>query len=131
MPKSIVNTDHAPAAIGTYSQAVLDESTGLLFCSGQIGLDPSSGQMVSGGTAVEMEQIFENVSALLKAAECTFGDVVRTTLYLIDMADFAVANEVYARFIPEPYPARSTVQAAALPKGARAEMEVTAVLPAP
>jgi 2-iminobutanoate/2-iminopropanoate deaminase len=123
-----VKTEGAPAAIGPYSQGIREDGLGLVFCSGQIGLDPASGTLVDGGVTAEMEQIFRNVEAVLRAAGSSLADIVRTTLYLTDLADFAAANEVYAARLREPFPARATVQVVALPKGAKAEMEVTAVV---
>lgn len=122
-----ISTHEAPAAIGPYSQAVYDERIGLLFCSGQIGLDPESGQLVAGGVVEEFRRCLRNVEGLLRAAGLGLGDVVRVTLYLTDMADFAAVNQAYASFFAEPFPARATVQAAALPRGAHVEIEVTAL----
>lgn len=121
-----ITTTQAPAAIGPYSQAIADRGSGLLFCSGQIGLDPASGGLVEGGVEAQFRQALENVRALLTAAGCGFADVVKTTLYLADMSDFSRVNEIYGRYFSEPYPARSTVAAAGLPKGALVELEVIA-----
>jgi 2-iminobutanoate/2-iminopropanoate deaminase len=120
-----VRTASAPAAIGPYSQAV--EAGGWLFLSGQIGLRPDTGELVSGGTAAEAEQALSNLGEVLAAASLTFADVVRVTIYLVDLADFAALNETYRRFVREPYPARSTVGVASLPKGARVEIDAIAV----
>ena len=120
-----LRTDRAPAAIGPYSQAV--EEGGLVFLSGQIGLDPASGNLVSGGTAAEAEQVLNNLAAVLAAAGLTFAHVVRTTVYLVDLADFATVNDIYARHVREPYPARATVGVAALPRGARVEIDAIAI----
>jgi 2-iminobutanoate/2-iminopropanoate deaminase len=119
----------APAAIGPYSQAVLVETHAqrTLHCSGQIPLDPVSGELVRGDIAVQTERVLENVGAVLAAAGMSFADVVKTTVFLVDLADFARMNEVYARRFPSVPPARSTVQVAALPRGARVEIEVVAV----
>ncbi|MBF0428006.1 MAG: hypothetical protein HQL94_03725 [Magnetococcales bacterium] len=117
-----VVTENAPAAIGPYSQAV--RSGEWLFVSGQIPLDPCSGSLVGGDVACQMERVMENVGAILAAAGAGFGDVVKTTLYLVDLNDFVVVNGVYARYFRSPFPARATVGVAALPKGARLEMEV-------
>lgn len=124
--KKVVQTDQAPAAIGPYSQAVLDEVSGFLFCSGQIGLDPKSGTMVSGGVEAEFRQVLANVTGLLSAVGFDLSDVVKTTLYLADMEDFTRVNTLYGEAFPPPYPARSTVAAAGLPKGARVELEIIA-----
>lgn len=117
-------TPDAPAAIGPYSQAV--ETGGMVFCSGQIGLDPASGQLVGGGTVAEAERVLQNLAAVLAAAGLGFEHVVRTTIYLVDLAEFAAVNEVYARFVRPPYPARATVGVAALPRGARVEIDAIA-----
>jgi 2-iminobutanoate/2-iminopropanoate deaminase len=122
-----IRTDQAPAAIGPYSQAVWDETTGMLFCSGQIGIDPVRGELVPGGVLTECRQALRNCAALLEAAGLTLGDVVRVTLFLADMQDFVAVNVLYAEAFAEPFPARSTVAAAGLPKGARVEIECTAV----
>jgi len=126
-PRRALRTDQAPAAIGPYSQGIVDEETGLVFCAGQIGLDPARGELVPGGVESECRRALENVRAVLAAAGCDFSAVVRVTLYLADMADFAAVNAIYATYMTEPYPARATVQASGLPKGARLELEVTAL----
>jgi 2-iminobutanoate/2-iminopropanoate deaminase len=120
-----LSTSDAPKAIGPYSQAL--EHGDLVFLSGQIGLDPASGNLVSGGTPAEAEQVLKNLGAVLDAAGLSFAHVVRTTIYLVDLADFATVNEIYARHVREPYPARATVGVAALPKGARVEIDAIAV----
>jgi 2-iminobutanoate/2-iminopropanoate deaminase len=125
MSPAAISTDHAPAAIGPYSQAI--EADGWVFCSGQIGLDPATGQLVAGGTAPEVAQVMQNLQAVLAAAGLGFAQVVRTTVYLVDLADFAAVNAVYGECFLGPPPARSTVQAAALPKNARVEIEVIAI----
>ena len=128
MAREIVSTDAAPAAIGPYSQAVLATGGRTLYTSGQIALDPASGTMVGDGdVAVEAEQVMKNLEAVLAAAEMTFGDVVRATIYLADMGDFSTVNEIYGSRFPAEPPARACVQAAALPKGARVEIDVVAV----
>lgn len=127
MSKRIVSTDKAPAAVGPYSQAVA--AGGLLFCSGQIPLDPATGKLVSGGVAEQAEQVMKNLSAVLAAAGATTSDVVKTTCFLADMADFAAFNAIYATYFSADFPARSTFQVAALPLGARVEVEAVAVLP--
>jgi len=125
--RKAIATDGAPAAIGPYSQAVRMGS--LLFCSGQIPLDPATGELVTGDVAAQTRQVFANLAAVLQAAGAGFADVARTTVYLADMKDFAAMNEVYATFFDTPAPARSTIQAAGLPKNARVEIDVIAVLP--
>jgi len=128
--KNAVTSRDAPAAIGPYSQAV--RAGDLLFLSGQIPLDPTTGAMVGGDIAAQTERVMTNLGAVLAAAGCGFGDVVRSTIYVVDLADYSKINEVYGRFFAEPYPARSTVQVSALPRGARVEVEAIAVLrPAP
>ena len=129
MPIRIIATDAAPKAIGPYSQAILSERAGArtLCCSGQIPLDPATGELVTGDIVAQTERVLENVSAVLREAGMAFSDVVKTTVFLSDLADFAKMNEVYAKRFPANPPARSTVQVAALPKGARVEIEVLAV----
>ena len=124
--REVVSTERAPAAIGPYSQAV--RAGGLLFCSGQIPLDPATGALVAGGIAEQTAQVLDNVTAVLAAAGLTPADVVRTTVFLADMDDFVAMNEVYARCFADDAPARSTVAVKALPKGALVEIEVLAVL---
>lgn len=124
------HTDKAPAAVGPYSQSVWDPSTRLLFCSGQLGLDPATGNMVPGGTIDEFRQILRNINAVLGSAGCSLGDVIKVTVFLADMADFAAVNQVYAEAFTEPFPARSAFQVSGLPKGGRIEVEVVAVRPA-
>lgn len=120
-------TADAPQAIGPYSQAV--SSNGILYTSGQIALDPASGDMVGGGLEAEARRVFENLRAVLAVAGCSFADVLKATVYLADMADFPVLNAIYAEAFGEHKPARSTVQAAALPKGARVEIDLVARIP--
>jgi 2-iminobutanoate/2-iminopropanoate deaminase len=129
MPTRIISTDAAPKAIGPYSQAVLSERGGArtLYCSGQIPLDPSTGELVTGDIAAQTERVLENVAAVLREAGMAFSNVVKTTVFLADLADFARMNEIYAKRFPANPPARSTVQVAALPKGARIEIEVLAI----
>jgi len=122
--KKIVSTSDAPAAVGPYSQAI--RSGNLLFCAGQIPLDPRTGQLVTGDIATQTRRVLDNISALLKAAHLTFGHVVKTTIFLTDMNDFQTVNEIYATYFREEPPARSTVAVAALPKGAKVEIEVIA-----
>ncbi len=124
-----VESPAAPRAIGPYSQAVLVEGPAgrTLFCSGQIPLDPATGELVSGDAAAQTERIMGNVEAVLSAAGMGFADVVKTTVYLADLADVAAMNQVYGKRFAGTFPARSTVQVAALPRGARVEVEVLAV----
>ena len=122
--KKIVSTSDAPAAVGPYSQAI--RSGNLLFCAGQIPLDPKTGQLVTGDIAIQTRRVLDNISALLKAAHLTFGHVVKTTIFLTDMNDFQTVNDIYATYFREQPPARSTVAVAALPKGAKVEIEVIA-----
>lgn len=121
----VVVTDGAPQAIGPYSQAITTD--GLVFTAGQVALDPRSGELVGRTTAEQTEQVFANLRAVLAAAGTSLGNVVKTTVYLADMADFREMNEVYARHFGKHKPARSTVQAAGLPKAARVEIDVIAV----
>lgn len=124
MGKGIIATDKAPQAIGPYSQAV--RAGGLLFCSGQIPLDPATGEMCGGSVREQTEQVMTNIAAVLEAAGLTFGDVVKSTVFLADLADFAIVNEVYGARFPSMPPARSTVEVQGLPRGAKVEIEVTA-----
>ncbi len=121
-----VSTDGAPAALGPYSQAII--SGDLVFTAGQIALDPTTGKLVDGGVAVEAERVLENLSAVLQAAGCSMAHVVKTTVYLADLGDYAAVNKVYGRYFSEPYPARSAVQMAGLPLGARLEIDAIARL---
>ena len=125
--RQAVSSSNAPAAIGPYSQAIVADGT--VYCSGQIGLDPASGELADGLEA-QAERALRNLSAVLDAAGLTFADVVKTTIFLTDMADFAAVNAIYASAMPEPPPARSTVAVAALPKGALVEIEAIARRPA-
>ncbi len=126
MPRTAISTAQAPAAIGPYSQAIRADC--YLFCSGQLGLDPATGDFVAGDVGAQAEQALRNLGAVLEAAGLTFGDVVKTTIFLADMADFSTVNGVYGRFVTDPPPARSTVAVAALPKGGLVEIEATARL---
>lgn len=123
MTRQAVSTTGAPSAIGPYSQGIV--AGDLVFCSGQIGLDPASGELVEGVEA-QAERALRNLAAILEAAGCSFHDVVKTTIYLADIADFAAVNAVYGRHMPDPPPARSTFAAGALPRGARIEIEALA-----
>jgi 2-iminobutanoate/2-iminopropanoate deaminase len=125
MTRRAVSTNAAPGAVGPYSQAITTDD--LVFCSGQVGLDPATGEIVSGGVAAEADRVIRNLEAVLDAAGCTLADVVKTTCFLADINDFAAFNEVYAPFWPDPPPARSTFGVAALPRGARVEIEAIAV----
>ncbi len=122
--KQAVSTDGAPKAIGPYSQAVRVGQ--LLFVSGQVPLDPATGAMIDGDIAAQTRRVLDNIGAVLEASQRSFADVVRTTVFLADMNDFAAMNEVYGRYFAEPYPARATVQVARLPKDARVEIDVIA-----
>ena len=124
MTRQAIATNGAPAAIGPYSQAIAID--GLVFCSGQLGLDPASGTIVDGGVEAQAERSLRNLTAVLDAAGLGWADVVKTTIFLADIADFAAVNAVYATFMPEPPPARSTVQVAALPKAGLVEIEAIA-----
>jgi len=120
-----ISTDKAPAAIGPYSQAV-DSGKGLLFISGQIPVDPATGAFAEGGIKAQTRQSLLNAQSILQAAGLDLSNVVKTTVFLADMGDFAAMNEVYAQFFNEPYPARSAVAVKALPKGALVEIECIA-----
>jgi len=125
MPNQVVSTDNAPKAIGPYSQGIV--AGGLVFTSGQIPLDPKTQQMVQGDVRAQTERVMENLADVLSAAGVGFGDVVKASIFLADLNDFAVVNEVYGKRFPASPPARSTVQVAALPKGARVEIDLIAV----
>jgi 2-iminobutanoate/2-iminopropanoate deaminase len=120
-----IASPHAPAAIGPYSQAV--QAGGLVFCSGQIPLDPQTGALVEGTIGVQTDRVMNNLKAVLEAAGLGFADVVRTTIYLVDLGDFAAVNEAYGAWFGPTPPARATVQVSALPKGARVEIDAIAV----
>jgi 2-iminobutanoate/2-iminopropanoate deaminase len=122
--KKVIETRHAPAAIGPYSQAI--ETGDTVFLSGQIGLDPRKGTLVSGGIELETRQVLDNIREVLRAADLGFGDVVKTTIFLINLADFEIVNGIYGQHFTEEFPARSTVQVAALPRGALVEIDVIA-----
>jgi 2-iminobutanoate/2-iminopropanoate deaminase len=125
--RQAVSTSGAPAAIGPYSQGIAVD--GFVFCSGQIGLDPATGELVGGGVEAQAERALRNLSAVLDAAGLTMADVVKTTLFLADIGDFAAVNAVYARHMPDPPPARSTFAVGALPKGGLVEVEAIARRP--
>jgi 2-iminobutanoate/2-iminopropanoate deaminase len=120
-----VETEEAPKPVGPYAQAVL--AGDFVFVAGQIGLDPATGRIVGGGTREELVRVLENLAAVLRAAGHTLDDVVKTTVYLVDLTEMGLVNEVYARYFPAPHPARATVQVAALPAGARVEIEAVAL----
>jgi 2-iminobutanoate/2-iminopropanoate deaminase len=122
--KKIISTSEAPAAIGPYSQAV--RSGRFLFCSGQIPLDPKSGQIISDDIAAQTRRVLDNIAAVLRAEGLTFDNVVKTTIFLTDLGDFQTVNEIYGSYFKQDPPARSTVQISALPKGAKVEIEVIA-----
>ena len=126
MSVRIVHTDKAPAAIGPYSQAVI--AGNFLFTAGQIALDPATGQIVAGDVAAQAERVLANLTAVLESAGTSWSDVVKTTVYLQDMADFPRVNEVYGRMIGDARPARSTVQVAGLPRGVLVEIDAVALL---
>jgi 2-iminobutanoate/2-iminopropanoate deaminase len=123
--KEIIQTEHAPQAIGPYSQAV--RTNGMVFASGQIPIDPATGLFVEGGIAEQTEQVLKNLSAVLEAAGSSLNRVVKTTVFLADMQEFAAMNEVYGKFFGEAPPARATVEAARLPRDARVEIEAIAL----
>ena len=123
--KKIISTSEAPAAVGPYSQAVRVGDT--IYCAGQIPLDPKSGEIVSGGIEAQTRRVLDNITAVLRAERLTFANIVKTTIFLMDLADFQKVNEIYASYFAQQPPARSTVQVAGLPKGARVEIEVIAV----
>ena len=123
--KKIISTKEAPGAIGPYSQAV--RSGSFLLCSGQIPLDPKSGQIVPGEIDAQTRRVLDNIGALLKSEDITFDHVVKTTIFLTNLSDFQTVNEVYGSYFKQDPPARSTIQVAALPKGANVEIEVIAI----
>ena len=122
MNSKIILTKDAPAPIGPYSQAVL--SNGFLFCSGQIAIDPKSGEVMKGSVSEQTELVMKNIEALLKASSLHFSDIIKTTIFLTSMNDFAQVNEVYGKYFKENPPARSTIAVAGLPKGVNVEIEV-------
>jgi len=124
MTRDAVATSGAPGAIGPYSQAI--RSDPFVFCSGQVGLDPATGELVEGGVAAQAERALANLTAVLDAAGVGWADVVKTTIFLADIADFGAVNTVYGRYMPEPPPARSTIGVGGLPKGALVEIEAIA-----
>jgi 2-iminobutanoate/2-iminopropanoate deaminase len=127
MPNATVSTPGAPRAIGPYSQGI--KANGFLFTAGQVGFDPESGELVDGGIAEQTLRVLQNLRAILRAGGSDLSAVVKTTVFLVDMADFALMNEVYAEIFGDHRPARSTVAVASLPRGARVEIEAIAALP--
>jgi 2-iminobutanoate/2-iminopropanoate deaminase len=127
MNKEIIHTDQAPAAVGPYSQAV--RLGNLVFTAGQIGLNPATGKLVEDDIIIQTERVLQNLTAVLTAAGTSLDNVIKTTVFLQDMAEFAAMNGVYGRYFPTNPPARSTVQVAGLPLGGRVEIEVIAVVP--
>lgn len=124
--REIISTEKAPGAIGPYSQAI--KTGGVVYCSGQIPIDPVTGEFVSNDISEQTDQVLKNLAAVLEAAQTNLGNVVKTTVFLADMSDFAAMNEVYGRYFSENKPARATVQAARLPRDARVEIECIAVV---
>lgn len=128
MARQIIHSDDAPKAIGPYSQAVRVDCGKMIFCSGQIPLDPKTGEMVEGDIAAQTRQVMENLKAVLAAAGAGFEHVVRCNIFLADMDDFGVVNEVYGTYFPENPPSRATVQVARLPKDSRVEIDCIAMV---
>lgn len=126
MTRQAIHSDRAPAAIGPYSQAMRSGNT--LYCSGQIPLDPATMTLVEGDIAVQARRVFDNLTAVLEAAGGSFADVVRVGIYLTDLGDFAAVNTVMADYFKQPYPARSTIEVSALPRGAKIEVDLIAAL---
>ncbi|HEX6613312.1 MAG TPA: RidA family protein [Rhodanobacteraceae bacterium] len=126
MPRTPIHSPGAPKAIGPYSQAIRSGNT--LYLSGQTPLDPATGEMVTGGIEEQATRVFENLKAVLGAAGASFDDVVRVAIYMTDLGNFASVNEVMKRYFREPYPARSTIGVAALPRGAAVEIDLIAVV---
>lgn len=127
MARKVIHSDSAPQAIGPYSQAIQVEAGKMTFLSGQIPLNPKTMEMVQGDAATQAEQVMQNLKAVLAAAGLDFSHVVRSTIFLTDLADFAKVNEVYGRYFPAAPPARATVQVAALPRGSKVEIDAIAV----
>ena len=124
MPKQVLHTDQAPKAIGPYSQAIKTGS--LLFCSGQVSINPQNQEVFLGDIKQQTEMVLSNIEAILKKANMNFSNIVKTTIFLMDMADFGTVNEIYGKRFPQDPPARSTVAVSGLPKGVRVEIEVIA-----
>ncbi len=127
MAKKRIHSESAPAAVGPYSQAI--RAGDFVFTAGQVALDPASGELVGHDVAAQTEQVLRNLRAVLAAAGTDFTHVLKTTVFLVNMGDFAAMNAVYARHFPEPFPARSTVEVGALPKGGLVEIECVAIVP--
>ena len=127
--KDVIRTDRAPAALGPYSQAIKIRGTTIIFCSGQIGIDPRTGNLVGDTAAEQARRVIENLKAVVETAGAHLADVVKTTMFLTDLNDFAAVNEVYATYFTTNPPARATVEVSKLPKGAKVEIDATAVLP--
>ena len=123
--KKVIATSQAPKAVGPYSQAVAVGN--FLFCAGQIPLDPATGELVEGDVTAQTERVLQNVTGVLAANGMTFANVVKSTVFMVDLAHFGAMNAVYSKYFSEPFPARSTIQVAARPKGAQVEIEVIAV----
>jgi 2-iminobutanoate/2-iminopropanoate deaminase len=126
MPLKQISTTHAPSAIGPYSQGVV--ANGFLFTAGQIALDPVTGKIVEGGIVEQTERVMQNLQQVLQAAGVSWGDVVKTTVYLHDLSDFPIVNEIYGKWLSDARPARSTVQVPGLPRGALVEIDAVAVV---
>ncbi|MEL6273291.1 MAG: RidA family protein [Chloroflexota bacterium] len=126
MPKSAVSTEHAPTAVGPYSQGMI--ANGFIFTAGQVPLDPTTGKLVEGDIQVQARQSLNNIKAILEEAGTSMANVIKATVFLADIGDFAAVNEVYATFFEAPYPARSAFEVANLPLGAGVEIEVVATL---
>ena len=124
---AVVQTDNAPKALGPYSQAII--AGGFIYTAGQGGIDPASGQIVTGGVEAETHQVWKNLSAVLEAAGSSLASVVKVNVYMVDLTDFGKMNAVYAEYFPTTKPARTTVQVAALPRGLLVEIECVAVVP--
>lgn len=122
--KKVIATTEAPKAVGPYSQAVAVGN--LLFAAGQIPLDPATGELIDGDVSAQTDRVLQNVAGVLRANGMTFANVVKSTVFMVDLANFAAMNAVYSQYFSEPFPARSTIQVAGLPKGAQVEIEVVA-----
>lgn len=123
--KKVIATSEAPKAVGPYSQAVAVGN--FLFCAGQIPLDPATGELIEGDVTAQTDRVLQNVDGVLRANGMTFANVVKSTVFMVDLGNFAAMNAVYSKYFSEPFPARSTIQVAALPKGSQVEIEVIAV----
>ncbi len=128
MARDVIQTEKAPKAIGPYSQAIAATGGKTVFLSGQIPLDPATGELVAGDVSAQTERVMKNLEAVLAEAGCTFTNVVRCGIFLTDLADFSKVNEVYGRYFPSNPPARATVQVSALPRGAKVEIDCIAVV---